>query len=151
MTDLETILEQLQSLTLLEATELRRRLEQILGVCTDVVSSDLIIWDPIPEDPDPPVHSLILTAAGEKKMSVIKLVRQLTPLGVLDAKAFVESLPRLVRQGLRKSEAERIRYWFLDAGAAVEIRLTAMADPPGPSGKHGDGVGFPNPPFGIVS
>jgi large subunit ribosomal protein L7/L12 len=107
MADINAIAEQIQGLTLLEASQLVKTLEEKLGV------------SPVEEKTE---FNVILTAAGANKINVIKAVREVTSLGLKEAKELVEGAPKPIKEGVNKDEAEAIKKKFVEAGATVEIK-----------------------------
>jgi large subunit ribosomal protein L7/L12 len=127
MADIDAIAEQIQGLTLLEASELVKLLEEKLGVSAAAAAvavaapggGGAAAAAPAEEKTE---FSVILTAAGANKINVIKVVREVTNLGLKEAKDLVDSAPKPVKEGVNKEEAEAIKKKFVDAGATVEVR-----------------------------
>ncbi len=126
MADLQKIVEELNALTLLEAAELSKLLEQKWGVSAAAYA---VAAGPVaPAGQTAPVveekteFDAVLTAVGEKKIQVIKVVRELTSLGLKEAKDLVEGVPKPVKEGVSKEEAESIKKKLEEVGAAVEIK-----------------------------
>ncbi len=127
MADINAIAEQIQGLTLLEASELVKLLEEKLGVSAAAAAVAVAApaagaaaaAAPAEEKTE---FNVILTAAGANKINVIKVVREVTSLGLKEAKDLVESAPKPVKEGVSKEEAENIKKKFVDAGATVEIQ-----------------------------
>lgn len=122
--NLQELEEQISSLTLLQATELVKNLEKRLGVSAHAAQMVLPTQtvEKIQEVAEQTEFSVILKSSGEKKINVIKAVRELTTLGLKEAKDFVDTLPKAVKEGITKSEAEKISKVLTDAGASVEIK-----------------------------
>jgi large subunit ribosomal protein L7/L12 len=125
MADINAIAEQIQGLTLLEASELVKLLEQRLGV--SAAAAAVAVAAPAaaaaaPEAEEKTEFDVILKAVGEKKINVIKVVREVTNLGLKEAKDLVDSAPKTVKEGVSKQEAEEIKKKFEEAGATVEIK-----------------------------
>jgi len=125
MADINAIAEQIQGLTLLEASQLVKLLEEKLGVSAAaatvaVAASAGAAAAPVAEEKTE--FSVVLTAAGANKINVIKAVREVTSLGLKEAKELVDSAPKAVKEGVNKDEAEAIRKKFVDAGATVEVK-----------------------------
>jgi len=126
MADLQKIVEDLSGLTLLEAAELSKLLEEKWGVSATSMAVAATpaagpgIAAPVAEEKTE--FDVILTAAGEKKIQVIKVVRELTSLGLKEAKDLVEGVPKPVKEGISKDEAESMKKKLEEAGATVEIR-----------------------------
>ncbi len=128
MADLQKIVEELSSLTLLEAAELTKLLEEKWGVSAAAMAvapmagagaGAAAAAAPAEEKTE---FNVILTGAGDKKIQVIKVVRELTSLGLKEAKDLVEGAPKPVKEGVSKEEAETIRKKLVEAGATVEIK-----------------------------
>ncbi len=126
MADLQKIVEELSSLTLLEAAELSKLLEEKWGVSAASLAvaaapaAGAGAGAPVVEEQTE--FSVVLTGAGEKKIQVIKVVRELTSLGLKEAKDLVEGVPKPVKEGVSKEEAETVKKKLEDVGATVEIK-----------------------------
>ena len=123
MADLNKIIEDLSSLTVVEAAELSKQLEEKWGVTASaaVAAAPAAAGGEAPaEDKDD--FTVILTAAGDKKINVIKEVRAVTELGLKEAKDLVEGAPKEVKSGVNKKEAEEIKAKLEAAGAKVELK-----------------------------
>ncbi|MSV31050.1 MAG: 50S ribosomal protein L7/L12 [Bryobacterales bacterium] len=124
MADINAIAEQIQGLTLLEASQLVKLLEEKLGVsaaaATAVAAPAGAAAAPVVEEKTE--FTVILTAAGANKINVIKVVREITALGLKEAKDLVDGAPKPVKEGITKDEAEAMRKKFVDAGASVEVK-----------------------------
>lgn len=124
MADLASLVERLSSLTVIEAAELSKMLEEKWGVSSAAPVST-IVQTAVPEvapEPEQTEFTVMLLGAGDKKVAVIKEVRAITGLGLVEAKNFVESAPKPVRDGLTKEAAEKMAEQFRAAGATVEIK-----------------------------
>jgi large subunit ribosomal protein L7/L12 len=128
MADINAIAEQIQGLTLLEASQLVKLLEEKLGVSAAAATvaaapaaggGGAAAAAPVEEKTE---FSVILTAAGANKINVIKAVREVTSLGLKEAKDLVDGAPKPIKEGVNKDEAEAIRKKFTDAGATVEVK-----------------------------
>ena len=125
MADLEKIVEDLSNLTVLEAAELSKLLEEKWGVsaaapvAVAAVGGGAASAEPVEEKTE---FDVILAAAGEKKIEVIKEVRAITGLGLKEAKDLVEGAPKPVKEGIAKAEAEDIQKKLEAAGAKVELK-----------------------------
>ncbi len=128
MADINAIAEQIQGLTLLEASQLVKMLEEKLGVSAAAASvavaapgagGGAAAAAPVEEKTE---FTVILTAAGANKINVIKAVREVTSLGLKEAKDLVDGAPKPIKEGVNKDEAETIRKKFTDAGATVEVK-----------------------------
>lgn len=128
MADINAIAEQIQGLTLLEASQLVKLLEEKLGVSAAAASVAVAApgagAGPVAAAPaeEKTEFSVVLTAAGANKINVIKAVREVTSLGLKEAKDLVDGAPKTVKEGVNKEEAEAIRKKFTDAGATVEVK-----------------------------
>src|ERR1700755_1229320 len=126
MADINAIAEQIQGLTLLEASQLVKLLEEKLGVSA-AAASVAVAAPAAGGAAAPPVEektefTVVLTAAGANKINVIKAVREVTSLGLKEAKDLVDGAPKPIKEGINKEEAESIRKKFTDAGATVEVK-----------------------------
>jgi large subunit ribosomal protein L7/L12 len=125
MADINTIAEQIQGLTLLEASQLVKLLEEKLGVSAAAAAvaaapaAGGAAAAPVEEKTE---FAVVLTAAGANKINVIKVVREVTSLGLKEAKDLVDGAPKTVKEGINKDEAEAIKKKFVDAGASVEVK-----------------------------
>ncbi len=127
MADINAISEQIQGLTLLEASQLVKLLEEKLGVSAAAASvavaapagGGAAAAAPVEEKTE---FTVVLTAAGANKINVIKAVREVTSLGLKEAKDLVDGAPKPIKEGVNKDEAETIRKKFVDAGATVEVK-----------------------------
>jgi large subunit ribosomal protein L7/L12 len=126
MADLQKIVEDLSSLTLLEAAELTKLLEQKWGVSAAAVAvaaaPGAAAGAAAPAAEEKTEFDAILSTVGEKKIQVIKVVRELTSLGLKEAKDLVEGAPKPLKQGVSKEEAETIKKKMEEVGATVEIK-----------------------------
>ena len=121
MADLNKIIDDLSSLTVVEAAELSKQLEEKWGVTAAVAAAPVAQSDAAPvEEKDEFI--VMLTAAGDKKINVIKEVRACTSLGLKEAKDLVEGAPKEVKSGVIKKEAEEIKKKLEAAGAKVELK-----------------------------
>mgnify|MGYP003124514484 CR=1 FL=1 len=127
MANLEKIVEDLSALTVLEAAELAKLLEDKWGVsaaapvAVAAAAGGADAGGAAAEQKDE--FDVVLTDAGDKKINVIKLVREVQPsLGLKEAKELVESAPKAVKEGAPKAEAEELKKKFEDAGAKVELK-----------------------------
>jgi large subunit ribosomal protein L7/L12 len=128
MADINAIAEQIQGLTLLEASQLVKVLEEKLGVSAAAAAvaaapaaggGAAAAAAPAEEKTE---FTVVLTAAGANKINVIKAVREVTSLGLKEAKDLVDGAPKTVKEGVNKEEAEAIKKKFTDAGATVEVK-----------------------------
>ena len=126
MADINAIAEQIQGLTLLEASQLVKLLEEKLGVSAAAATVAAAVpaagAAAAPAAEEKTEFMVVLTAAGANKINVIKAVREVTSLGLKEAKDLVDGAPKTVKEGINKEEAEAIRKKFVDAGATVEVK-----------------------------
>ena len=126
MADINAIADQIQGLTLLEASQLVKLLEEKLGVSAAAAApaagggAAAAAAAPVVEEKTE--FTVVLTAAGANKINVIKAVREVTSLGLKEAKDLVDGAPKPVKEGVSKDEAEAIKKKFVDAGASVEVK-----------------------------
>ena len=125
MANLEKIVDELSSLTVLEAAELAKLLEAKWGVsaaaavAVAAAPGAAVAAAPVEEKTE---FTVVLAAAGDKKIEVIKEVRAITSLGLKEAKDLVEGAPKPVKEGVTKEEAEKIKAAMEKAGAKVELK-----------------------------
>jgi large subunit ribosomal protein L7/L12 len=128
MADIQGIVDQIKGLTLLEASELVKAMEETFGVSAAAAA---VAAAPAAAAPgggeaaaaeEKTEFDVILQAAGGNKINVIKVVREVTALGLKEAKDLVEAAPKAVKEGVSKEEAETIRQKLADAGATVEVK-----------------------------
>jgi large subunit ribosomal protein L7/L12 len=125
MADINGIADQIQSLTLLEAAQLVKLLEEKLGVsaaAASVAAAPAAGGAAAPAAEEKTEFNVILVAAGANKINVIKAVREVTNLGLKEAKDLVDGAPKAIKEGVNKDEAETIRKKFTEAGATVEVK-----------------------------
>jgi len=124
----QSIIEEIKTLTLLEASQLVKGLEEAFGVSAAAASVAVAAAPgggggaaaaPVEEKTE---FNVVLTAVGGNKIGVIKAVREITSLGLKEAKDLVEGAPKAVKEGVNKDEAEAIKKKFTEAGATVEIK-----------------------------
>ena len=120
MPDLNKIIEDLSSLTVAEAADLSKQLEEKWGVTPMAAAAPAAAGAAVAEDKDD--FSIMLVSAGDKKINVIKEVRAATSLGLKEAKDLVEGAPKEVKNGVPKKEAEEIKAKLEAAGAKVELK-----------------------------
>src|SRR5271166_3119858 len=119
MADLQKLVDELSTLTVLEAAELSKLLEEKWGVSAAAPVGGAAAAAPVEEQTE---FTVILAAIGEKKINVIKEVRTITGLGLKEAKDLVEGAPKPVKEGVSKEEAEKIKAALEKAGAKVELK-----------------------------
>ena len=128
MADINTIADQIQGLTLLEASQLVKMLEEKLGVSAAAAAPVMMAGGggggaaAAPAAEEKTEFTVVLTSAGANKINVIKAVREVTSLGLKEAKDLVDGAPKPVKEGVSKEEAETIKKKFTDAGATVEVK-----------------------------
>ena len=124
----EDALEYIKNMTLLEASEFVKLLEETFGVSAAAAAvaapagGGAAVADAAPAAEEKTEFDVILQAAGGNKINVIKVVREITALGLKEAKDLVEAAPKAVKEGVSKEEAETIRQKLADAGATVEVK-----------------------------
>ncbi len=125
MADLQKIVDDLSGLTVLEAAELAKLLEEKWGVSAAAavaVAAGPAAGAAAPAAEEQTEFTVVLAAAGEKKIEVIKEVRAITGLGLKEAKDLVEGAPKPVKEGVNKDEAAKIKATLEKAGAKVELK-----------------------------
>ncbi len=129
MADINAIAEQIQGLTLLEASQLVKLLEEKLGVSAAAAAPVMMAGGAAPGGAaaapaaeEKTEFTVVLTAVGANKINVIKAVREVTNLGLKEAKDLVDGAPKPVKEGVSKEEAETIKKKFVDAGATIEVK-----------------------------
>ncbi len=128
MADINAIADQIQGLTLLEASQLVKLLEEKLGVSAAAAAPVMVAGGggaaaaAAPAAEEKTEFSVVLTAVGANKINVIKAVREVTSLGLKEAKDLVDGAPKPIKEGVSKDEAEAIKKKFTDAGATVEVK-----------------------------
>ena len=122
----EGILEEIKSLTLLEASDLVKKMEEAFGVSAAAAAPVAVAGaagaagGAAPEEKTE--FSIVLTEVGANKINVLKAVREVTSLGLKEAKDLVDGAPKTVKEGINKDEAATIKKKFEEAGAKVEIK-----------------------------
>jgi large subunit ribosomal protein L7/L12 len=127
MSKVDTILEEIKGLSLLEASELVKKMEETFGVSAAAAAPVAVAGGggaaggaaPAEEKTE---FSVVLTEVGANKINVIKAVREVTSLGLKEAKDLVDGAPKTVKDGVNKEEAATIKKKFEDAGAKVEVK-----------------------------
>jgi large subunit ribosomal protein L7/L12 len=125
-----SILEELKSLTLLEASELVKGIEETFGVSAAAPAGGMMMMAPGAVGGAAPAEAaeektefdVILEGFGDKKMDVLKVVRQITGLGLKESKDLVEAAPKAIKEGVNKDEAENIKKQLEEAGAKVTVK-----------------------------
>jgi len=123
----EDVIEYLKSMTLLEASELVKQLEETFGVSAAAAAvaapvAGAAAGGETAAAEEKTEFDVILQAVGGNKINVIKVVREITALGLKEAKDLVEAAPKPVKEGVSKEEAESVRQKLADAGATVEVK-----------------------------
>jgi len=125
---IDKIVDEIKGLTLLEASELVKKLEETLGVSAAAAAPVMVAAAggapaagaaPAEEQTE---FTVVLTAVGANKINVIKAVREVTNLGLKEAKDLVDGAPKPIKEGVSKEEAEALKKKFTDAGATVEVK-----------------------------
>ncbi len=127
MAELQNLVDSIKNLTLIEASQLIKRLEEELGVSAAApvvvagggAAGGAAAAAPAEEKTE---FTVVLTAVGANKINVIKVVREVTSLGLKEAKDLVDGAPKTVKEGVNKEEAAAIQKKFQEAGATVEIK-----------------------------
>jgi large subunit ribosomal protein L7/L12 len=127
---IQSIIDQIKELTLLEASQLVKAMEETFGVSAAAASvavaaaasSGAAAPGAAPAEEEKSEFDVILASAGGNKINVIKVVRELTSLGLKEAKELVDSAPKPIKEGVSKEEAEQIKAKLTEAGATVEIK-----------------------------
>src|SRR5438132_7169591 len=127
MTDIQQLEEQIVGLSLLDAAQLVKKLEERLGVSAAAAAPVVMAGGGAGAAAAAPAEektefAVVLTAVGANKINVIKAVREVTSLGLKEAKDLVDGAPKTVKEGVSKDEAETIKKKFTDAGATVEVK-----------------------------
>jgi len=127
MADINAIADQIQGLTLLEASQLVKILEEKLGVSAAAAAPVMAAGAAGAAAAAPAVEektefNVVLVAVGANKINVIKAVREVTSLGLKEAKDLVDGAPKPIKEGVNKDEAEAIKKKFTDVGATVEVK-----------------------------
>jgi large subunit ribosomal protein L7/L12 len=122
MADLAKIVDELSGLTVLEAAELSKMLEEKWGVSAAAPVAVAAAGAPAAAAEEKTAFDVILATAGAQKINVIKVVRELTGLGLKEAKDLVEGAPKPVKTGVSKEDAESMKKKLTEAGATVEVK-----------------------------
>lgn len=127
MADLKKLAEELVNLTIKDVNELADILKETYGI--EPAAAAAVVAGPSEAGADGAVATeektefdVVLKAAGEKKLAVVKLVKELTSLGLKEAKELVDSAPKAIKEGIAKDEAEALRKQLEEAGAEVEVK-----------------------------
>jgi large subunit ribosomal protein L7/L12 len=127
MADLQQLEEQIVGLSLLDAAQLVKRLEERLGVSAAAAAPVVVAGGGAaaagaPAAEEKTEFTVVLKDVGANKINVIKAVREVTSLGLKEAKDLVDGAPKTVKEGVSKDEAENIKKKFAEAGATVEVK-----------------------------
>ena len=122
MTNLNKIIDELSKLTVVEAADLSKQLEEKWGVTAATAVAAAPAGVPVEPAEEKSEFTIFLTSAGDKKINVIKEVRAITSLGLKEAKDLVEGAPKEIKSGVNKKEAEEIKAKLEAAGAKVELK-----------------------------
>ena len=126
MADLQQLEDQIVGLSLLDAAQLVKKLEERLGVSAAAAAPVMVAGGAAAAGAAPAEEktefTVVLTSAGANKINVIKAVREVTSLGLKEAKDLVDGAPKTVKENVSKEEAETIKKKFTDAGATVEVK-----------------------------
>jgi len=126
MADLQQLEEQIVGLSLLDAAQLVKKLEERLGVSAAAAAPVVMAGGGAAAGAAPAEEktefTVVLKEVGANKINVIKAVREVTSLGLKEAKDLVDGAPKSIKEGVSKDEAETIRKKFTDAGATVEVK-----------------------------
>jgi large subunit ribosomal protein L7/L12 len=126
MADLQQLEEQIVGLSLLDAAQLVKKLEERLGVSAAAAAPVMVAGGGAAAGPaaaeEKTEFTVVLTGAGANKINVIKAVREVTSLGLKEAKDLVDGAPKPIKENVSKEEAETIKKKFIDAGATVEVK-----------------------------
>jgi large subunit ribosomal protein L7/L12 len=121
----ESILEEIKGLTLLEAADLVKKMEEAFGVSAAAAAPVVVAGGAAPgaaPAEEQTEFSVVLTEVGANKINVIKAVREVTSLGLKEAKDLVDGAPKPIKEGVNKDEAAAIKKKFEDAGAKVQVK-----------------------------
>ncbi len=126
MADIQNLVEEIKGLSLLEASQLVKTLEETFGVSAAAAAAVAApagsgAGAAAPVEEEKTEFNVVLSAAGSNKINVIKVVREITSLGLKEAKDLVDGAPKAVKEGVSKDEADEIKKKLTDAGATVEV------------------------------
>jgi len=123
MSKVDKLVEEIGSLTVLEASELKTKMEETFGVSAAAPVAVAAGAAPAAEaEAEKDEFDVILAGIGDKKIQVIKVVREVTSLGLKEAKDLVDSAPKAVKEGVSKEEAEQVKTKLEEQGATVEVK-----------------------------
>ncbi len=121
----EDLIEHIEGMSVLELANLVKELEEKFGVSAQAMVAPMMVAGAgggAAEEEEQTDFAVVLTSFGEKKINVIKVVREVTSLGLKEAKDLVDNLPNPVKEGIDKDEADELAKKFEDAGAEVEVK-----------------------------
>ncbi len=121
----QKVLEQVEKMTVLELADLVKVMEDKFGVSAAApvaVAAGPVAADATPAEEEKSAFNVVITDGGDNKINVIKVIREITDMGLMDAKKMVEEAPQTVRENVPKEEAEEIKAKFEEAGAKVELQ-----------------------------
>jgi large subunit ribosomal protein L7/L12 len=121
----EDLIEQIEAMSVLELANLVKELEEKFGVSAQAMAAPVMVAGAAGGEAaaeEKTDFDVVLTSFGEKKINVIKVVREVTSLGLKEAKDLVDNLPKPVKEGVEKDEADEIAKKFQEAGAEVEVK-----------------------------
>lgn len=121
MEKFDKIMEQIESMSALELSELVKALEEKFGVSAAAMAAPAAAAADAGVDADAPV-SVVLKSCGDQKINVIKTVKELTGLGLKEAKDLVDGAPKAVKEGIKRAEADELKKKLEEVGAVVEIQ-----------------------------
>ena len=118
----EEIMQAIEEMSVLELSELVKAMEEKFGVSASAPVAVAAAAAPAAAAEEKTEFDVVLTAAGDKKIGVIKVVREVTGLGLKDAKDLVDNAPKAVKEGISKADAEALKAKLEEAGASVELK-----------------------------
>jgi large subunit ribosomal protein L7/L12 len=121
----DDLIEHIEGMSVLELANLVKELEDKFGVSAQAMAAPMVVAGAAggaAEEEEKTAFDLVLTSFGDKKINVIKVVREVTNLGLKEAKDLVDNLPKPVKEGIEKDEADEIAKKFEEAGAEVEVK-----------------------------
>lgn len=122
MADLNKLMEEIKAMTVLELNDFVKALEEEFGVSAAAPVAAAGAVAAAPQEEEKTEFDVVLKAAGAAKLNVIKVVREITGLGLKDAKDLVESAPKNIKEGISKADADAIAAKLTEAGAEVEVK-----------------------------
>ena len=120
--DIQKFMEELKSMTLLEVNDLVKAIEEEFGVSAVAVAGPAVAGPAAEAAEEKTEFDVILKSAGAEKLKVVKAVKELTGLGLKEAKEVVDNAPKAVKEGVSKAEADEIKAKLEEAGATIEIK-----------------------------